>query len=596
MSLLNKASLIQIPSGYKDGTLYSAKPTNGDGDFTFSRGSNLAATRVNSEGLIEKGRENLLLQSNQFDTTWSLSNASVTSGQSGYDGSSDAWLFETTVAGAAVQQSFTSTGVLTYSVYAKAGSVNGIRLRIDASTDGNGYFDLSNGTVFDFTGINASIIDVGNGWYRCSLSQNVSSPVKIQFFTTDGTISYDNGNILIQDAQLELGLVATDYIETGASTAQAGILEDMPRLDYSGGATCGHLLLEPQRSNVITQSEYFDSSYYTKSFATITTNSTISPDGKQNASELVEDTSNNRHLFFNTSAISGSSSPYTVSIFLKQNTRRYAFLQIATDNASKRQTIVIDLSDGSITDTANTGSPIGVSYNVESFSNGFYRASLTATNTSGGVYIVCGLSNSATPTYNSSKEPIYTGNGSSIYIYGAMLEAGSYATSYIPTYGASVTRGADASSDSNVTPTSNKATLFIEISGDDDSYSRNVCAFRNGTTNQYGLYFWGTDNNKFGFNSWQADSYGITNSTIFDGNIHKIAAVFDFTDFTTNTLFIDGVKQSISQVKGTTIQRTANKVSLIASQSNQNPRQNLHQFICFDSGLSDDECIQLTTI
>ena len=58
MSLLNKASLIQIPSGYKDGTLYSAKPTNGDGDFTFSRGSNLAATRVNSEGLIEKGREN----------------------------------------------------------------------------------------------------------------------------------------------------------------------------------------------------------------------------------------------------------------------------------------------------------------------------------------------------------------------------------------------------------------------------------------------------------------------------------------------------------------------------------------------------------
>jgi hypothetical protein len=70
--LLNKASLIQIPSGYKDGTLYSAKPTNGDGDFTFSRGSNLAATRVNSEGLIEKGRENLLLQSNSFDTTWAF--------------------------------------------------------------------------------------------------------------------------------------------------------------------------------------------------------------------------------------------------------------------------------------------------------------------------------------------------------------------------------------------------------------------------------------------------------------------------------------------------------------------------------------------
>jgi len=52
----NDASLVMIPSGYKDGTLYSVKPTNGDGDFTFTRGSNLAATRVNSEGLIEKGR------------------------------------------------------------------------------------------------------------------------------------------------------------------------------------------------------------------------------------------------------------------------------------------------------------------------------------------------------------------------------------------------------------------------------------------------------------------------------------------------------------------------------------------------------------
>ena len=36
------------------------------GDFTFSRGSNLAATRVDVNGLIEKGRENLCsLQSNQ---------------------------------------------------------------------------------------------------------------------------------------------------------------------------------------------------------------------------------------------------------------------------------------------------------------------------------------------------------------------------------------------------------------------------------------------------------------------------------------------------------------------------------------------------
>jgi hypothetical protein len=72
MSLFDDASLAMIPSAYKDGKLYSIKPTDGSGDFTFTRGSNLAATRVDENGLIEKGRENLLLQSNQFDTTWVL--------------------------------------------------------------------------------------------------------------------------------------------------------------------------------------------------------------------------------------------------------------------------------------------------------------------------------------------------------------------------------------------------------------------------------------------------------------------------------------------------------------------------------------------
>jgi len=64
MSFFDDASLVFLPSGQagKDGKAYSMKPTNGDGDFTFSRGSNLTATRVDSNGLIEKGRENLLLK------------------------------------------------------------------------------------------------------------------------------------------------------------------------------------------------------------------------------------------------------------------------------------------------------------------------------------------------------------------------------------------------------------------------------------------------------------------------------------------------------------------------------------------------------
>ena len=46
------------------GKVYSIKPENRRGDFTFTRSS--AATRVNADGLVEKGRENLLTYSNTF--------------------------------------------------------------------------------------------------------------------------------------------------------------------------------------------------------------------------------------------------------------------------------------------------------------------------------------------------------------------------------------------------------------------------------------------------------------------------------------------------------------------------------------------------
>ena len=73
-NLFEAASLVTIPSGIKDGKLYSIKPEDGSGDFTFSRDGAGAspATRVNSQGLIEKGRENIILQSNQFEPIWHL--------------------------------------------------------------------------------------------------------------------------------------------------------------------------------------------------------------------------------------------------------------------------------------------------------------------------------------------------------------------------------------------------------------------------------------------------------------------------------------------------------------------------------------------
>ena len=128
MSLFDDASLAMIPSAYKDGKLYSVKPTDGSGDFTFSRGSNLAATRVDVNGLIEKGRENLALQSNSFSTSpWFLQgSASLTSGQSGHDGTNNAWLLSKAADFSRVEQNIVTSGVWTFSCYAKAGTLDWI--------------------------------------------------------------------------------------------------------------------------------------------------------------------------------------------------------------------------------------------------------------------------------------------------------------------------------------------------------------------------------------------------------------------------------------------------------------------------------------
>jgi type 1 fimbria pilin len=77
MSTYDDASLIYYPSGYKEDKIYSLKPTDGSGDLTFTRAS--SATRVNSDGLIESPRTNLVLYSEEFDNAyWTKTNVTIT--------------------------------------------------------------------------------------------------------------------------------------------------------------------------------------------------------------------------------------------------------------------------------------------------------------------------------------------------------------------------------------------------------------------------------------------------------------------------------------------------------------------------------------
>ena len=577
MSLLNKASLIQIPSGYKDGTLYSAKPTNGDGDFTFSRGSNLAATRVNSDELIEKGRENLLLQSNQFDTTWSLENLSVTSGQSGYDGSSDAWKVTPTIDDTYHRLTNAVSGaansVVTLSVYAKADGYNFIRVSENGTTGDYATFNLSTGIVENNTSLDAKIESIGSGWYRCSSTIIPAATHRFDIYVMEtATVQqpWDGdgvSGILIQSAQLEVGLISTPYIQTGASTVQAGILEDMPRLDYSGGATCGSLLLEPQRSNLLTHSEYFDD--WTKSGSgTITVNYATSPEGLKNAYRY-QAPSGSRYVVYKNIGVSNGVT-YTLSLYAK--------------SLSGTQKIRIGADNGCVNPQGAETFDIGTEWvRVET--------QITSTQTSWNIYFDNVESGTTcTGTYLSAD----------LLIYGFQVEAGSYPTSYIPTYGASVTRGADFSDNNDIVSNSisfganDDFTLFYEGSFDDLSSGFNMImgGGNQSTGNDYKNYWWLFNATSVRINGDSEVLMASASMSLTDNTNHKLLVKRDgsIIDF-----FVDGSKL-------TTTQSTPNTAfvfrSLGWSYTNAvyKVSGDIKQALIFNSALSDDECEQLTTL
>ena len=437
MSLYDKASLILIPSGAKAETVFSQKPTNGDGDFDFTRAT--YATRVNNQGLIEKERSNLLLQSNSFDTTWENVGSNETSGQSGYDGSNNAWLLEVTTSGLSkyVKQAVVASGIVTFSCYAKAGTTDFFRLQINGTNTAFGYFDLNNGVSGStLNEISTNIESVGSsGWYRCSLISQNPSIVQVRIYVAASTssISVTQGdNIYIQDAQLEQNIVATDVIQTTTSAVYEGVTDNVPRLDYSDG-DCPSLLLEPQRTNLINTSNYF-SGWHSDNNSTITLNSTTSPDGTVNASTL--EATGTTEAYVRDRITLNESADVTFSFFAKYNTSQYIVAESSFFTGGENARVWFDIQNGNKGSSNNND----VEYDIIPYGNGWYRCTLTFNISSQGLSGYCNIK------LADADGNLATTVGNSAFIFGGQAEEGSYATSYIPTYGTTVTRDNDSCS------------------------------------------------------------------------------------------------------------------------------------------------------
>jgi hypothetical protein len=550
MSFFEDASLVLIPSAIKDQKVYSVKPTDGSGDLTFSRASD--ATRVASDGLIEKVRTNLILQSNQFDTTWTNSNSTDTGGQAGYDGTTNAWLLESTIASgeAYLRQTISESGLKTFSIYAKAGTANflGVYVNATSGTDPFAYFNLSTGAVGTTSATaTASIVSVGSGWYRCSVAYNATiANVDVYVTTADGSFLSNTGdNIVIQASQLEDSDIATDYIATTTTAVSVGPVSGLPRLDYLN-STCPRLLLEPQRTNEVRFSEQMDNAAWTKAGVTVTANQEISPDGNMSADYVQYSAGSTELRESITSTTAG-----TVSVYVK---------------GTAGETIKFGV-------TGDEG--------IYTLTGDWQRLQRTFAGTSAAITI---------NTYSGA-------TARNIYVWGAQVEVGTYATSYIPTLGTSVTRVKDNCDKTGVSSLigQTEGTVFVEFKMNGQSLSEDVYSNNKNLTGSISIQTT-VSGQLLGFICYAGTFIQFASSTgvIQIGQTYKVAIGYKTGN---SAIYLNGAQIAASSTAfafTTTLDEIdiANNAVFFASQNNKL----ISQVLQFKTRLTNAQLAELTTL
>ena len=545
---------------YTDDLKFAAEPLD------FSRNS--SATRVNEQGLIEEvgyfGPQ--LVQNGDFsqegselvtngnfatDSDWNLSSgATISNGKLIVTNAAQNSLIATQSNVVPTQKpcklqlqivvnsgSFrillgsggTSTQIFasgTYTFYETSGSFGEIYLQ--ARTGG-----------FDGSIDNVSVKEVGQDWDFSSGASLTDLGAKITHTPTAGQITQANslvvgkqykftyeitesisGGVKINSAVVPTMVstvgVHTKYFEADetvlyiARTDSTGnnvtitnisvieILGDKPRIDYSDSSTEPSLLLEPQSTNLIPYSEDF-SGYYKGSNTTLTYESNVvAPDGSLGVYRL--------------------QMPNLGSSWLS-----FGFL----GNTSRNASIYVKSVNDGVNNQFNINAT-GISPNTLTATNNWQRFSRDfGSNQNYDVGINNGLD-----TYTTD-----------VYIFGAQVEALSYATSYIPTSGSTATRLGETANNAGGAGVFNseEGVLYAEIAALANSVAFQRLSLSNGTGSNRVYLQNSTANNQIYVSvvSGGVSSVDVSTTSYDITQFNKIAIKFKANDF---ALWINGIE------------------------------------------------------
>ena len=354
----------------------------------------------------------------------------------------------------------------------------------------------------------------------------------------------------------------------GTRVNKDGLIEmvtnNKPRIDYLNDSN-GVLLLEPQRTNLLLRSEEFDNASWVKlgqgtgSVPIVTPNYAISPDGTQNASRLQCDlnggntTSDRSWLYQSITDVVVES---TFSLYVK------------------------NISSETIIFTLNNGSSGTVSVPADSQWHRLYSVK------TGGAQPRIGLIGGVGASDNAD-----------LLIWGSQIEAGSYATSYIPTQGAISTRVDDACS--QTTPSGiigqTEGTLFVNAKLVSNTSSV-FCLHENTTNNNRILILYNSTANQITFYIEKAGVIQV-NSTfstpLLSNSFVKCAFVYNTNNC---AFFINGIKVGTDIVCETFTGTTISRLSLSNATGSSPFVGDLKNLQLYNTALTDAELINLTTI
>jgi len=513
--LLNKASIILTPTGYKAGTLYNVAPVvEPYEDFDFARAS--VASRVNSSGLVEMvGR--------------TLGSELVTNGDFS----------------------------------------NGTTDWTNASSD---TFEVVDGGVGHSTSLHIVVSAVNRGAYQSVFVADKTYYVSLDLKVVSGSVyigkntrklnnqNYNNSDwqtitgylVAIDDKIRIYSNEASEFYVDNVSVKEVIDTNNIPRISYDSNGENGHILLEPTSTNLITYSEDF--SEWASSNATLESGY-AAPDGSTNA--------------YKVTGTVGSSTVYFAGV----------------PNLSSTSTRTIWARTVSGTGTINLCSYGDNSNNNFTITEEWQRFEVNGTTTS------TGESNFYATDFRFQQPNALT----EIIIWGAQAENLSYATSYIPTYGSTVTRATETltGSGNSTLINSTEGVLYAEIAAlAEESASKRITISDGTLTNRITLSV--AANIISGF----INVNNVTQYTFFESgqnitSFNKIAVKYKANDF---ALWINGVEYDVDTSGSTFSANTLNVINFANATITDNDFYGkVKALAVFNEALSDSELTQLTT-